>query len=97
MPAKQAAVWAAAGDLPDMDVDLDALDDDLDAGRQAGGHAVGTVRLVNTMTVLERAAGKKYLPDKAAMRDTYTRLRSLDDGLPSIEATNLMSPTLWVP
>lgn len=65
--------------------------------RKASGHAVGTVRLVNTMTVLERAAGSKYLPDKAAMRETYTRLRGLDDGLPPIEATNLISPTLWGP
>ena len=65
--------------------------------RRVSGHAVGTVRLVSTLTVLERAAGKKYLPDKAAMRATYTRLRGLDDGLPPIEATNLMAPTLWVP
>jgi hypothetical protein len=64
--------------------------------RRVSGHAVGTVRLVNTLTVLERAAGKEYLPNKAAMRDTYMRLRGLDDGLPPIEATNLMLPTLWV-
>lgn len=62
---------------------------------KASGHAVGTVRLVSTLTVLERAAGEKYLPDKANMRDTYKRLRRLDDGLPPIETTNLLSPTLW--
>lgn len=31
VPAEQAVVWAAAGDLPDVDVDLEALDDDLNA------------------------------------------------------------------
>jgi hypothetical protein len=62
---------------------------------QASGRAVGTVRLVSTLTVLERAAGEQHLPDKATMRDTYTRLRRLDDGLPPIESTDLLSPRLW--
>lgn len=62
---------------------------------RTSGRAVGTVLIVNTLTVLERAAGKEYLPDKAAMRDTYTRLRALDDGLPPIETTNLLSPVIW--
>lgn len=62
---------------------------------RTSGHEVGTVRIVSTLTVLERAAGKQYLPSKATMRDTYTRLRGLDDGLPPIEATNLLSPALW--
>jgi hypothetical protein len=29
------------------------------------------------------------------MRDTYRRLRELDDGLPPIEKTDLLSDTLW--
>lgn len=62
---------------------------------RTSGHAVGTVRLVNTLTVMERAAGKRYLPNKAAMRDTYRQLRGLDDGLPPIETTNLLSPAVW--
>lgn len=63
--------------------------------RQASGHTVGTVRLVSTLTVLERAAGKEYIPNKTVMRDTYTRLRGLDDGLPPIETTKLLSPGTW--
>jgi hypothetical protein len=62
---------------------------------QRGGQKVGTIRLVSTLMVLEIAAGKQHLPDKAAMRDTYGRLRTLDDGLPPIERTGLLSPPLW--
>jgi hypothetical protein len=59
--------------------------------------SVGTIRLANTRTVLERAAGTEHLPDRAAMRDTYRRLRELDDGLPPIETTDLLSDTHWSP
>ncbi|MDX2969157.1 hypothetical protein PWY87_30585 [Kribbella solani] len=59
------------------------------------GRAVGAIRLISTLTVLERAAGGEHLPDKAAMRDVYGRLRGLDDGLPPIASTRLMSATLW--
>ena len=48
-----------------------------------------------TLTVLERAAGTGHLPGRAAMRDTYQRLRGLDDGLPPIDQTRLLSPALW--
>ena len=62
--------------------------------RSAGG-AVGSISLVNTLAVLQRAAGGKYLPDKATMRDVYHRLHGLDDGLPPVETTNLLSGELW--
>lgn len=62
---------------------------------RASGVAVGTVRLVNTLTVLERAAGGQHLPGRSEMRDVYSRLRRLDDGLPPIERTDLLSPDLW--
>ena len=62
---------------------------------RTSGRAVGTIRLVSTVTVLESAAGKKYLPDRGHMRETYTRLRALDDGLPPIEATRLLSRDIW--
>ncbi|MBE1486921.1 hypothetical protein H4W31_002559 [Plantactinospora soyae] len=29
------------------------------------------------------------------MRDTYQRLRGLDDGLPPIGTTNILSPVRW--
>jgi hypothetical protein len=57
--------------------------------------SVGSVTLASTLTVLGRAAGTEHLPDRAAMRDTYRRLRELDDGLPPIEKTDLLSDTLW--
>lgn len=56
---------------------------------------VGTIRLVSSLTVLQRAAGGKHIPDKAAMRDIYKRLRELDDGLPRIETTGLTAAALW--
>jgi hypothetical protein len=62
---------------------------------RATGRAVGAVRLINTVTVLQRAAGNEDLPDKAAMRETYRRLRSLDDGLPPITNTKLLSADVW--
>lgn len=62
---------------------------------RAQGRAVGTIRLVSTLTVLARAAGTVHLPTRADMRDTYRRLRGLDDGLPPMETTELLSPTIW--
>ncbi len=62
---------------------------------RTNGHAVGSIRLASTLTILERAAGGEHIPDKAMMRSTYERLRCLDDGLPPIETTNLMSSARW--
>jgi len=62
---------------------------------RSSGRPVGSLTLASTLTVLGRAAGTEHLPDRSAMRDTYTRLRGLDDGLPPIEKTDLLSPKLW--
>jgi hypothetical protein len=62
---------------------------------RSSGRPVGTIRLASTLTVLERAAGIGHLPDPTAMRDIYQRLRGLDDGLPPIEKTRLLSHGLW--
>lgn len=61
----------------------------------SSGLSVGSMTLASTLTILERAAGTEQLPDRAAMRDTYRRLRELDDGLPPIDRTELLSGTLW--
>ena len=61
----------------------------------SSGASVGSITLASTLTVLGRAAGTEHLPDRAAVRDTYRRLRELDDGLPPIEKTNLLSDTPW--
>ncbi|GAA3459386.1 hypothetical protein GCM10018963_13990 [Saccharothrix longispora] len=62
---------------------------------QGAGRTVGKISLVSTLTVLERAANGPHIPDKATMRDIYQKLRCLDDGLPPIGATALLSPALW--
>jgi hypothetical protein len=62
--------------------------------RTSGG-AVGSIRLVNSVTILNHAAGGPYLPDRTTMRRIYERLRGLDDGLPPIETTNLLSSAVW--
>jgi hypothetical protein len=61
----------------------------------SGGRTVGTITVANTLTVLRSAAGGQYIPDKAAMRAIYARLRCLDDGLPPIERTNLLTSARW--
>lgn len=58
---------------------------------------VGLVRLASTLTVLAKAAGGPYLPDRVAMRDTYERLHGLDDGLPPIAGTGLLTQQVWGP
>ena len=64
---------------------------------RSSGRPVGSIRLASTLTVLERAACTQHLPDRAAMRDVYQRLYELDDGLPPIDRTRLLSPALWTP
>jgi hypothetical protein len=61
----------------------------------SNGRAVGSIRLASTLTVLERAAGGQHIPDRATMRDIYQRLRAVDDGLPPVETTKLLSLALW--
>ncbi len=59
------------------------------------GQGVGSMKLVNTPTVLAAAAGTTHIPDRGAMRDLYGRMRKLDDGLVPIEKTDLLSPRFW--
>lgn len=59
------------------------------------GRPVGTLGVISTVTVLERAAGREYLPDRSAMRTLYERLRGLDDGLPPLDRTALLSLPCW--
>lgn len=59
------------------------------------GRPVGSINLVHAVTVLECAAGSPHLPDRDAMWDLYSRLRKLDDGLPPLKNTNLMSLPCW--
>ena len=56
---------------------------------------VGGLADCRAVTVLEAAAGGEYLPDRAAMRNIYLRLKELDDGLLPLERTNLMRLPCW--
>jgi hypothetical protein len=56
---------------------------------------VGHIILVNTPTVLKKAAGTPHIPDKAAMHRLYEQLRGLDDGLLPIGDSGLLGPDLW--
>ena len=101
MVIAHAAVAAEAGE------DVVILIDDNDGIRRAAaeakrlqrlrnmGKSVGSIRLIHTVTVLEAAAGGEYLPDRAAMRNIYLRLKELDDGLLPLEKANLMSLPCW--
>jgi hypothetical protein len=59
------------------------------------GRPFGTLSLINTVAILEQAAGGTYLRDRSAMRETYARLRECDDGLMPIERTKLLSSEVW--
>lgn len=59
------------------------------------GQSVGSISLISTLTVLERAAGGPFLPDKRALRDLYTKIRPLDDGLPPLDSTRLLTLPCW--
>ena len=65
------------------------------ARQRERGRTVGEVLLVNSLTVLRKAANTQHIPDKGAMRSLYQQLRRLDDGLPPVERTGLLAPGLW--
>lgn len=62
---------------------------------RGAGRPCGSIGLVNTVTILEKAAGGEHLPDKRVMREVYGRLRGCDDGLLPITRTKLLSPDVW--
>lgn len=51
---------------------------------------VGSIALITTVSVLKKAAGCEYLPNRSAMRDVYGKLRGLDNGLAPLGTTGLM-------
>ncbi|MBE3001348.1 hypothetical protein IDM40_22025 [Nocardiopsis sp. HNM0947] len=57
------------------------------------GRAVGSIHLVDTETVLRTAVARGFIADRSELRLVYKRLRELDDGLPPIESTGLLSAT----
>lgn len=67
----------------------------LDRMRGGRGQAVGSIRLATTKTVLERGVQKRLIADRGELRRIYDALRALDDGLPPISHTGLLSGELW--
>lgn len=59
------------------------------------GRQVGRLIIVDTRTVLARAAELSLLEDRGAMRKLYERLRELDDGLVPIQDTGLLDLDCW--
>ncbi|MEE2521544.1 hypothetical protein [Pseudarthrobacter sp. J47] len=59
------------------------------------GRDVGSLKLINTVTVLEKAVTEKHVTAKGELRTIYRRLRELDDGLLPIERTTLLPKSLW--
>jgi len=101
MVIAHAVVAAEAGDSVTILIDdgpgarLAATEIKRLAQLRTDGGRVGTISLVSTLTVLERAARTEYIPGRAAMRAIYEQLRTLDDGLIRIEKTNLLSSAIW--
>lgn len=62
---------------------------------RATTRSVGSIMLASTVTVLLKAAGTPHIPQRGDMRAIYQRLRGLDDGLPPIEKTDLLTTPIW--
>ncbi|ASK66213.1 hypothetical protein CFK39_10735 [Brachybacterium avium] len=101
MVVAHAVVAAEAGDEMTVLIDdgggrrLAALEAQRLDRLRGAGRPVGQMRLISTMTVLRNAAGKRELPDRQSMRDLYTRMRRLDDGLVPLDQTDLMTLPCW--
>lgn len=62
---------------------------------QEARKATGSLRIINTPIVLEKAVQLGEVTDRGAMRKIYGQLRELDDGLVAIEQTSLLGKKLW--
>ncbi len=62
---------------------------------RSNGRDVGSISLLSTLGVLERASGGEYLRERHTAHDLYIKLRGLDDGLPPWESTRLGSLDCW--
>ena len=56
---------------------------------------IGRFRVWNTQTILLRAVGSTYLPDKATMKSVYESMLPLDAALPAISETDLLTAAVW--
>lgn len=60
-----------------------------------GGRQVGSIALMDTLAVLRKAAGTSHIPDRNSMRELYSRLRQLDDGLVPLPESGLQDLPCW--
>lgn len=81
--------------LPDsVTSDLDQVIVRLERLRHSDS-SVGALKIMSTEQVLEAAVSRGLMENRGSMRKIYTQLRSLDDGLPPIESTGLLTRELW--
>lgn len=63
--------------------------------KQKSDKSVGSLRIINTETVLEKAVQIGCIKDRGQMKKIYAQLRDLDDGLVAIEQTGLLKKSVW--
>ncbi len=59
------------------------------------GKPFGSIRLISTCAVLEKAAAAGLVTNRADMRARYERMRNCDDGLVPIDQTQLLAKANW--
>ena len=59
------------------------------------GAPVGSLKIISTIQVLKVAVTRTVIENRGVMRKVYGQLKALDDGLPPIEQTDLLSKALW--
>jgi hypothetical protein len=59
------------------------------------GHAVGSISIYSTISVLMAAGKHRHIADKGQMRRVYEQLRACDDGLVHLRQTPLLSADVW--
>lgn len=57
--------------------------------------SVGALKIISTEQVLEVAVSRGLIENRGSMRKIYGQIRRLDDGLPPIENTRLLTKDLW--
>lgn len=62
---------------------------------KARGQPVGGIRLLGTHAILLKCARTPQIPDRSTMSEVYKKLRHYDDGLVSINQTELLHAKYW--
>lgn len=57
--------------------------------------SVGSLTCISTIDVLTRACDQGFIESRQAAKALYARMKPLDDGLPPIELTGLLTLPIW--